>query len=281
MPSQRTILANKLLADMYFQKPFVAEPNSTLNQKLTILADAIVPPGSYPHLGYFVIGNDGHEQVVGANGIRKTIAIPHKGSDFSTFRLIPLVMRETNNDLTALQRSHYRLRKQVTHEGTDYFAYYAKVLDLSTVSPIMNRLVTVNGVTTVNQFVPSNENLNPEKPALINDGVNPMEGTYLTVDTVVSIDFTEFDREEFCRVAEILYGDRKWAVISELALCSGMDRINTGPGMGGSLLEYTDAIAVQINHHITINKDLEEDTEGFLLKCNVGSGDPELVEIDD
>lgn len=281
MPSQRTILANKLLSDMYFKKPFSPEPNTTLNQKLTILNDANVPPGSYPHLGYFVVGNDGHEQVVGANGIRKTVSIPHKGSDFSTFRLIPLVLRELNNDLTAVQRAQYRLRKQVTHDGVEYFAYYAKALDLSTVSPIMNRVVTVNGVSTVNQFIPSNENLNPDKPVLINDGVNPMEGVDLVVDAIVSIDFTEFDREEFCHVAEVLYGDRKWAVLSELALCSGMDRTNTGPGQGGSLIEYTEAIAMQINHHISINKDMEEDTEGFLLKCNIGSGDPELVEMDD
>lgn len=278
MSVQRTIFATYLQNCLYQARPFVLADNSTLNTKLNIHKDVDIPPGQTPALGYYAIGNGGHSMSVGGNGLAISVPKIHRATDAALYNQIPFVLRETNDDLSTSEQTQYGLRKEETHNGTNYYAYYLKRLDLSTTVPTMKYSINDEGVITTSDFVPSNDNLNPVPPELMADGSNPTSAEYVHVESLTTVAFTQKDRDELMDVARILYGDEKYALISEIALCSGVDRQLSVPAHGGGNQNMNEAIGVQANYFIQLFRQLEYDNRGFDMTLNLGGTDPMIVE---
>ena len=278
MSVQRTIFGQYLQTCQYLDLPFTFNKLTTLNTKLEVFGDLDIPPNSVPKLRYLAIGNGGHTVVTKAGGMVTFRRLPHRARHAALYNQLPFVMREINNDLSSEDRARYALRKRETHNGVEYFAYYLKRLTLTEVEPSIQYSVTENGVTTTDTYVPTNADINPEPPAFVADGTNVTRAEEMYTEALITVNFNQRDRDEFMEVVRILYNDEDVSMISELALCSAVDRQVTGDGGVAGNVNYNEAIAVQVNHHIQVFRSLKEDNNGFTIRINVGASDPMLIE---
>ncbi len=242
----RTIYSSKLQTYLLTGIQFVCDPNSTLNEALNIQPGVYPGPGITPTLGYLAIGNGGHKMTTNASGVSVPQPVQHSGTDAELYSQLPFVLRPIANDLTTVQQQAYALRRIEQHNGAPYVAYYLKRIPMTGVVPGMNLITNVNGVSNVTAFVPNASNLNPTPPALSPSGVNIVSGNYVSASAPVSLVFTAFDATELMNVATILYNDVSYAIISEIALCSGIDKVVASPAAGNTTINFNDAIAVQV-----------------------------------
>lgn len=277
MSVQRTIYGQVLQACQYLDIPFNLNKVNTLNTKLDVYGELDLPPNTLPKLRYIAIGNGGHSVVSKPGGVVTFRRLPHRVKDAALYNQLPFIVREMNNDLITSERAKYALRKIIEVDGVNYIAYYLKRLDLSDTSAVIKHAITENGTTNVSEFTPSNADLNPTPPEYIADGTNVTRAEELYTEALINVVFTKADRDEFMDVIRLLYNDEDVSIISELALCSGVDRqvtVNTPSGD----LNYNEAIGVQVNHHIQVFRSMKEDNNGFTVKVNVGASDPMYVE---
>lgn len=221
--------------------------SSTLNEKLGIQPDTLIPQDIYPHMRYAVIGNGGHKMIMGSNQISKPEPVQHRATDASLFNQLPFVLREINNDLSIGERAGYGLRRLEDHDGVPYIAYYLKRLDYQNVAAQLDYKTVNNGVTVTTPFVPNNSNLNPVPPDLTSSGVNVTTGDYISATAKVPFKLTESEVVEILNVSKILYGDDGYAIISEIGLCSGVDKVvSVASGTSGSNINFNEVIGTQI-----------------------------------
>lgn len=273
----RTAYGGYLQTTQLTGRPFALVPSTTLNEKLGIQSGIIPAAGTMPFLNYFVIGNGGHKFTVGANGIGKPEPVQHRATDAALYSQIPFVLREPANDLTQAQMAAYRLRVPLVINGVNYIAYYGKVFDYTGVAAAM-QLTTVNpdGSTTVTPFVPDSTNLNPTPPDLSSTGVNVVTGQYVTSSSKLPLNLTANDQQELLNVANIMFGDPELAIISEIGLCSGVDKTVAGGGSGQPTFNYTEAIAVQIVSFFNSFYAMEYADDGIQVLLDVGATEPLL-----
>lgn len=242
----------------------VIKPNSTLNQKYSIFQDEIYLPNQQPSIKYITIGNGGHRASVGADGIPLINPVPHSPRHTALYAHMPLVVREPSDDLSASERLKYRLRTTKTFNGISYVCYYAKVLDLSGVVPGMELRNNTDGVITSSVFSPSIADMNPTKPNIPPNGNITSTGNYLAAAARVTFTLTKSEIDEVLHGANIMYGGDQYAFISEIGLCSGVDRTLLG-NFNGVATSYTEAVGVTIVNFIntaipafTINSSIEQ-----------------------
>ena len=267
----RTIYGSELQTALALGLPYEIAANTTLNEKFGIQAGAALGASDRPSIHYFAIGCGGHRSITGAEGIPYTSPINHRASDAALFKHMPFVLRRTNNDLTVTERANYALRRLESHGGLDYYAYYLKRIDLSTVTPSMEYTVTDNGVATTNPFVPTSSNLNPVATDLSNTEVITTAGNFLSVSAAVPLSFSEQDVVEFKNVATILYGSELYAIISEIAVCSGVDRTVQAQSISGNAFAFTEAVGVQIVTHVTSYYSVGFTNKGFDFTMDLGA----------
>lgn len=271
----RTIYGSKLQTSLLLSLPFTIDKNSTLNEKFDIQSRVATPNNAIPTLGYFAIGNGGHRVVTGADNIPYTEPLTHRASDAALFNHIPFVLRETTNDLGIVERGRYALRRAETHNGRNYWAYYLKRLTIEDqVIAEMHYTKITNGVSATVPFVPTSSNLNPEPPEIPNTGVNTSNGDYLSASAIVPIEFDSEDVEELINVAKVMYDNENLALISEFALCTGVDKTVSGQAAGGATFNYKEAVGVQIAMHVTAYYPVGFTNEGFDFKLQVGKTEP-------
>lgn len=271
----RTVYGSKLQTSLLLNLPFTITKNTTLNEKFDIEAGTPTPNGIIPSLRYFTIGNGGHRVVTGADTIPYTEPLTHRATDAALFNHIPFVLREPTNDLTVTERAKYGLRREETHNGRNYFAYYLKRLNIAEeVLAEMHYTKVQDGVSTTVPFEPTTAHLNPEPPEIPNTGVNSTNGDYLSASAIVPIEFEAKDVEELVNVAKILYDNENLALISEFGLCTGVDKTVTGQGAGGAQFNYLEAVGVQIAMHVTAYYPVGYTNEGFDFKLQVGKTEP-------
>lgn len=267
----RTIYAAALQTSQLLGLPFVLVEKTTLNEALNINGTATPGNADMPHMRYMCIGNGGHRMKVGGNGIAVPEPIQHRSSDANLYNILPFVLRTVDNDLTAGQRQGYSLRKQVTIANTNYIAYYLKRIDMTGVVPTMNYNTVVDGVTTTTAFIPNTTNLNPQPPALNNQGNNVVTGDYLTASALLQIPFTADDVTELLNVANILYGSPDYAIISEIGLVSGVDRMLSVPSGAGGSFNFLEVVFAQVCTFISSFHSMQFTTNGLNLAFDVGA----------
>jgi hypothetical protein len=269
----RTIYGSRLQSSLLLRIPFVAQPFTTLNEKLGIQAGVVTAPGAYPASQYFAVGNGGHTVTAGSDGIALTKMYQHKATDAALFNQMPFILREPGNDISPGERAKYALRKEVIVGGVTYVAYYLRriaMIEVTTETELRN----VNaGVVTTAPFTPTASNLAPTPVTPSSSGVNVLAGDYVTCTSQISVGFTAAEVEEYLNAAEILYGSRDYGIISEIALCSGADKVISVAAPTG-VFNFSEAIQVQVMTFIADLHVMRYTASGLEKILDVGSNSP-------
>jgi hypothetical protein len=274
----RTVYGAYLQTCHYLKVPFTVVNHTTLNEKLNIFSDLVLAQGEVPSTAYFCIGNGGHRAAIGADGVALIEVVQHTPRHAGLYNQLPFVLRRPANDLTQAERAKYRLRRIEYHDSVQYVAYYARVLDLTSSIPQMEHVTIIDGVKETTPFIPTTSDLNPVPPAIPNTGAVVVTGDYLFCSARIPMILNSQDVTEFLNVANIIYGSENYATISEIALCSGIDRIVSGI-FNGVTATYTDAIAVQIVNFISAFYSMPFNNEGLSIHTSVGSVEPLLSTV--
>lgn len=270
----RTIYGAQLQSATLLGKAPKIHPLSTLNTKFGILADTLPSASEIPVMQYMAIGIGGHKYTVGGNGIAKPEPVQHRARDAACYIHLPFVLREVSDDLDAVSRAKYALRKEETHNGLRYYAYYLKRIDLSNTQVGAEYVTTVDGVEVVTPFEPDSGDLNPTPPVLSPTGVNTVTGDYLAATAKLELSLSVDDVNELKNVATVLYGDDGYAMISEVALCSGVDKqVNTN-GPGNTTFAFKEAIGVQVISHVNAFYPLKFSANGVEILLDCGATEP-------
>lgn len=267
----RTIYGSALQTAQMLGIPHVIKPNTTVNERLTVLKTAVVPEGVYPRVQYFCIGNGGHQLVSGADGIPLTKAVQHRATDASLYKPLPFVLRATNDDLSPLERANYAMRRVETYGGVSYYAYHLRRIPMDTVSVATELRNITDGVTTSVNFIATSANLAPSPPTINNAGANVLTSDYVTCSARLSISLTEGECTELLNAAKIIFGDDNYAIISEIGLCAGADKVILLPDN----TNFKEAIGVQIISHVAAFHAVKFSSSGINGLFDLGTNEPQ------
>lgn len=276
----RTLYGAALLSAKTLGVPHVIVPKTTLNEKFEIAAAVLPEPNVYPSVRYYAIGRGGHDYQKDLEGDSFNKIVDHQPTDAALYKHMPFVLRPVENDLTQAQREAYRGRRPETHFGRNYYAYYLKPLDLGNDPIEMTITVVVDGQEITKPFIPDSSNLNPLPPAVPPTGSIPSSTAYGSVVRPLTIVFNEFDVSELLNAANILFeGNLSKAIISEIALVSGVDTLLTGKTTGGANVQYKEVIGAQVNAFFSTLHDISANNEGFIKELDLGDNEPMLTGI--
>lgn len=273
--SRRTVYGIALQASQYFKTPLIIKPHTTLNEKFEINAAAEITNTNNLSVKYVCIGNGGHTLITGANGVPKIVPQPHTPRHSALYNHLPFIMRKPDDDLLPTERLRYRLRRLEVHDGVTYVAYYARVLDLSeTVTQMELRTIDQDNVTS-SPFVPSLSDLHPTPPVINTNNAVITTGDYVSAVNKVPFVLTVDEIDEFMNVCNVIYGDPGYAIISEIAICSGEDKAVTGD-FNGTQANYIDAVGVQVANFISTGILCSFINQNVNMTLDVGSNEPLL-----
>lgn len=269
----RTIYGSRLQAMLYAQLPFSVETNTTLNEKFEVLAGVTPASGKYPAARYYCIGNGGHALAIGTGGIALAETLQHLATDAALFKHLPFVLRATNNDISNVLQQKYALRKTVTYGGVNYYAYYLCRIPTDS-AVVASTIQTVNGDTITSAgFVPQPGNMAPTPTVLDTDTVNLLSGQYANISATLPLVLTPTEVQEIINAATIIYGDPKYAIISEIGYVHACDYPVTLPNSN----TIQEAICAQIGAFIATNHMLQYAASGIDGTLDVGTNDPLMV----
>lgn len=263
----RTVYGAKLQTALLLGISHVVDAYTTINEKLGILASTGIAASDRPKLGYVIIGNGGHRIVTGGDGVSRPDPIQHKSHDAALYSQLPFVLRATDDDLPAVDRVKYALRKLVSYGGNNYIAYYGKRIDVTSTSVSMEFNSVSAGTTVTSIYTPTSANLNPTPPT---GTIVTTTGDYLSATARVPFAMDATDTEEFLSAVEIIYGNRNYGIISEVGLCSGVDKvISTEAGY-----TFNDVIGCQLTTIINTFFPLTFSNAGIEVEIDVGATEP-------
>lgn len=275
--SVRTLIGNENQVIRELGLPYTVKPNTTLNQLLGINQSMHPPHTTIPTIGYFCIGYGG---ISLQNCTNDSDAFPmpkifqHTAEDTGLFKPVPFVMREFNNDLTAQERTKYALRVVETYKGVKYYSYYLKRLDLSK-TRVETKIITVadDGSLSEEDYSPTITNLNPIAQELSAERENILKAKYGRSIAQVNVNISREDVEELKNVFNIRHGDPNRALITEIGLVSGVDKlveVTTSSGRS----QFQEVIAAQIAHINATIQYLAAVNDGFDSIFNLGVNEP-------
>lgn len=280
----RTIYGAMLQDCQHLNLPLTVPENSTLNERLEIFPEEKLGDNQLPSVDYIAIGIGGHKFTIGADNIPVPEPIQHTPRHAGLYKQLPFVLREVNNDLLPSERQRYRLRRYEEHDGKVYVAYYLKKMDKSKTLPQMELRHVENNQVTSTTFKPTLADLNPVPPviragapAVIDDNVYTTTGDYIAATAKVPFLMSIDDIDEFMNVCNIIYGNPNYAIISEIATCSGVDRTLMG-NFNGIQAPYTESVAVQVTNFISAIYMLSFINDELNVTFDVGSVEP-LLEL--
>lgn len=270
----RTVYGAALQSAQLTGKPFTVVPNTTLNEKLAILTNPTILADEYPRMKYVCIGNGGHGIRNGGTNMMVPVPLQHRTSDAAPFNLIPFVLRHIDEDLSALERARYGLRRLESHNGDSYFAYYARKLPMTGSLVEMNHKSVAGANTTVTPFVPTSVELNPIAPDINSSGTNVATGDYLTATVQAVFNLDAFDIDEILNACTIIYGNDDFGIISEIGLCTAVERTIQTSTSGNVSINFDELAATQIHTHISSFHALKFTRNGVNTTFDVGATEP-------
>lgn len=252
---------------------------STVGRELTDEYDPVTDTDAI-RLRYLIIGNSGHQTIYAE---RVTAGIPteieHSVKDFGLYNMIPFIARPIGSDLSPTERQRYRLRKVVEVDQVLYVLYFAMVLPPITASPMFSIYNVENGQTLgLQPFIPSNDELLPTHPVGDLSAIN----THIAATVPFQITLSEQEAQEVASACNILFGSPDVALISEIATCTGVEKmvLQRFPVIGAQEPQavpsgiYYEAKAVQIDTHITTIQKVSEASTGLYLGMQLGAPSP-------
>jgi hypothetical protein len=292
----RSVFGSALQTSRHLGLDHAVVENSSLNEaieKLQLNSTIITDLGLLPtvpvyneqtdtaanHLQYFAIGNGGHRNYTGSGGQPFTAPIPHKATDVTLFKWIPFkLIAPGQPDITGPELAKYRLRRIVTIGGQKYIGYWLKKLDLQGAATAMQRVTVTNGVPTTLPYAPAAGDIpSTPDPNLTQPGVFPNDGSYLTTTAGLEIVFDAAEIQDLRDAVNIMLGNELFAIISEVALCSGVDKETTVRKdiAGGNLAsQMMEAVGVQVNTHISAYYPVVYTNDGFDFRMDLGATEP-------
>lgn len=270
----RTVYGAAVQSALFLGRPVNYPPFTTLNQHLNILKDTLPGINDRPSLLCYVWGNRGHKVEIGADGIPLNDVEQHYATDAGLFGQLPFVLREVNQDLTATERAKYALRRQEERNGNAYYAYYGRRIDKTNLDVNMYYTQVQDGVSTVTPFVPTQANLTPTPRGLSNTGSNLINADYVSARARLTLAMTETDVAEMLNVAKVIYDDERYAIVSELGLCTGVDKNINAPAYGGGTFNFAEIIGCQIASHVAAFNPLLQTNTGVKIEMDVGVNEP-------
>ena len=243
------------LAQLFNIVPEV-QAHSTLNEKFQVAHEETLSITEMPSASYICIGNGGHNSTT-ANNITSIQGVPRLTLATALYNHIPFIIRPVADDLSANERSLYRLRVIETHGGVDYAAYYCRKFSVSTVY-----------ITT--EHTATESDLNPVKPITT-------DTTSISTVAKIPFDLTAEEVTEIKDAQQLIHGVEGFATISEIALVTGVDRSITAD-FNGTSDYYTEVIAAQIHSSSNAGR-LLDFTDSVLTPSvlTVGTLDPLIV----
>lgn len=271
----RTVYGAYLQTCQLMGIPFELKPSTTLNEKFLTSASVALSPADIPKMQYVAIGNGGHRmKVSGTSTLQVPEPLVHRTTDAALYNHIPFVLRPQVNDLTETQQERYALRVAETHDGVDYFAYYLRRMDLTSVVGEMQIKNVVAGVTTTTELVPTVDNLNPTPPLIPPGGSIPTTGNYAVASARVNFILDEFDIDEIKNAALVLEHSEDFAIISEIAMVSGINKVVPALDNLGNTFNFNEVIAAQVAAHVSSFHVLKSTSSGINTVFDVGATEP-------
>ena len=216
--------------------PFIPEHEYTINGKWGV--EAHVEPTNKPQIMYVGIGIGGSRNIDDGN-----LSAPHgiRATDMDLYTPIPMRCVSVDNDLTAEERSNYRMRVKRSFNGHDYWCYYLKKIILTSTV----RITKTNPDTLEEEVYDLDANgLTPTPPLPNATGTIVTDGNKINVSVKGEVELFGSDILESINV---IYNDPRRANISEIGLYTGEDRIVNGEGVGGNTIQYMEAIYTQLS----------------------------------
>jgi hypothetical protein len=270
----RTLYGAAVQTSLLLGLPFSFPEFTTLNQHLSIQRDTVPATTDRPSLGYYVWGNKGHAMIVGADNIPLNEVVQHRATDAGLYGQLPFVLRETNQDLTATERVKYVLRRQETRNGVAYYAYYGRRLDKSNLTVNMYLTEVQDGVANTTPFVPKQSNLTPTPQQMSNTATNLINADYVSARARMLLAMTETEVAEMLNVAKVIYDDERYAIVSEIGMCTGVDKNINAPAFGGGSFQFAEVIGCQIAAHVAVFNPLLQTNTGVKIEMDVGVNEP-------
>jgi len=271
--SSRTIYNIKLQTCMMAGLPYVALPNTTLNEKFDILQyeqfKCVTKDCGYPRINGIVIGNGGVD-IINSDIVNLKMG-KHSPVDAALYNHIPFIIRPVDEDLELDFRTKYRLRVEEAIGGTRYALYYMKLYDDFFYD---NNIYVITG----NEVIPSakifntyrNDLLNPS-PLQNNDLVMMEDTPYIVNIFRIPFQLNEDDINELNNVFNIL--NIKDRIITEIGITTGIDY--TLPD------GYPESILTQIGFFVDVSLDLQLlDIPQVEFEIELGGGEMLPLRID-
>jgi hypothetical protein len=270
----RTIYGMYLQTCSHLGIPFEVAKHTTLNELLTIQADRVPDENVYPTLGYISLGNGGLSASLLADGNLVMVPKVFEPTSAAPYSPLPLILRAIGDDLTEVERRKYALRRIENRNNVNYIAYYLKRIDKTNLKAGMFLTTVVDGVKNTVPFVPDSSVLHPTPPIISNPGVITADGSYVSASAPLDVILDTLDTQELMNVFNIIYQNPNAAVISELALCSGLDLTVQVNDTGGNQFNMLEAIAVQVNDLVNIGAPLQFNADGVKFSMDIGATEP-------
>lgn len=273
----RTCYAAYLQTTKYLGlSPFRVIAHTTLNEKFGISQNEVPANGEIPNVRYMVIGNMGHYTVKGSDGSDETVNVLHRSNDAALYNHIPFALRPADQDVPVNIRNTLCLRRPETWDGKPYIAYYGLRLGVTGVTPQLFQLEVINGQTTVTPYVPSVDDLNPARPVISNSGTVIGSNKTISASAIIPVNLTADQILEITNAHRIRTNSTRSPIISEIGLCSGIDRqVDAASGSTGAF-QYLEAIACQVNVFIATNHPVGYSSNGLNLTFDIGGVEPTL-----
>lgn len=271
----RTPWGAELQTQKFVGLPFVLRPNTTLNERFDILTDASVAPNEMPDFECYVIGIGGHGMTNTTFNIAYPTDVLFKAVNAALYKPMPFVLRQITNDLTPSQRDMYCLRTVVEYNGEDWYAYYGKRVSKKDLKTKLIKVIKQDdGTENVEEYIPDANCLSPTPPDILNTNVNVLNAELIRVSCTIKIPFTEFDAEEYRNVASIMFNTPRLSIISEIGICTGINRVIPTVTNGSTTINFKETIATQINMFANYFASAYEQSLGFDIELDIGTTEP-------
>lgn len=275
---QASAYGAKMLIYKLFGKMPDIDDHATMNERLDIEASAKPTATDDFRCGILIAGNKGHINVTGNQGIGLTSPQNHLATDASLYGPMPFCLRTVDEDLALNLRQKYALRKEITINQVNYYAYYGLrvVIDPDDIEVGMVTITTENGQVKEEPFVPDTTNLYPEPITLPVAGAVTTTDVKIAVKAMFEVPLSSLDIAEYVNVAKIMYGgDERYAIISEFALCTGADRVVQVTSTQG-VVNFNESICTQIYATAADYKAVYMNDQTLNIRFDVGNQVPLL-----
>ena len=224
-------------------------PETTINTLYNVFPNKNDIVQSAPPLQYFGIGINGFYNT--GDKIQGTPYQP-KAREAGLYQPIPFRCVPIDQDLSAAERTNYRMRVEQSFNGNRYWCYYLKKLEAVDNSTRVVRIDPVTGEEAPYEFSTDYLTPTPVKPSVSGEA----EGDVTEIVVTKRVRAVVTGSEVYEAINVMFEGDLTYAKISEWGLFTGVDATVTGYDAAGASFNYTEAIYAQLAYKL----------------CNTGSG---------